>query len=105
MASTPISSIDIKPVNFTTVLSIDGGGVRGIIPGVILDYLESQLQAIDGEDARIGRDHGSGYRVTVHHHLHLPSLILPSIFFHLNFVSVKKLRSRKKSPLWYCFNP
>ncbi|KAK2372698.1 patatin protein [Trifolium repens] len=53
MASTPISSIDIKPVNFTTVLSIDGGGVRGIIPGVILDYLESQLQAIDGEDARI----------------------------------------------------
>jgi len=27
-----------------TVLSIDGGGIRGIIPGVILKYLESQLQ-------------------------------------------------------------
>ena len=27
-----------------TVLSVDGGGVRGIIPGVCLDYLESQLQ-------------------------------------------------------------
>ncbi|AES94730.1 putative phospholipase A(2) [Medicago truncatula] len=43
----------VKPVNFITVLSIDGGGVRGIIPGVILAYLESQLQEIDGEDARI----------------------------------------------------
>jgi len=40
----PSSYLDIKPVNFITVLSIDGGGVRGIIPGVILDYLESQLQ-------------------------------------------------------------
>jgi patatin-like phospholipase/acyl hydrolase len=44
MASTPISYQDIKPVNFITVLSIDGGGVRGIIPGVILTNLESQLQ-------------------------------------------------------------
>lgn len=51
--ATPISYLDIKPVNFITVLSIDGGGVRGIIPGVILAYLESQLQEIDGEDARI----------------------------------------------------
>ncbi|XP_045818388.1 patatin-like protein 1 [Trifolium pratense] len=54
MASTPISYQEIKPVNFITVLSIDGGGVRGIIPGVILEYLESQLQAIDDNtDARI----------------------------------------------------
>lgn len=30
--------------NLITILSIDGGGVRGIIPGVILSYLESQLQ-------------------------------------------------------------
>lgn len=30
--------------NLITVLSIDGGGIRGIIPGVILSYLESQLQ-------------------------------------------------------------
>ncbi|KAJ9562251.1 hypothetical protein OSB04_007411 [Centaurea solstitialis] len=36
-----------------TVLSIDGGGIRGIIPGVILEYLESQLQELDGEDARV----------------------------------------------------
>nr|GMD94572.1 Acyl transferase/acyl hydrolase/lysophospholipase [Ipomoea batatas] len=36
-----------------TVLSIDGGGIRGIIPAVILDYLESQLQELDGEDARL----------------------------------------------------
>ncbi|PON43971.1 Patatin-related protein [Parasponia andersonii] len=36
-----------------TILSIDGGGIRGIIPGVLLEYLESQLQALDGEDARL----------------------------------------------------
>ena len=29
-----------------TVLSIDGGGIRGIIPGVILAFLEAQLQVI-----------------------------------------------------------
>ncbi|XP_031117083.1 patatin-like protein 1 [Ipomoea triloba] len=39
--------------NLITVLSIDGGGIRGIIPGVILAYLEKQLQELDGEDARI----------------------------------------------------
>ncbi|GFY85272.1 phospholipase A 2A [Actinidia rufa] len=39
--------------NFITVLSIDGGGIRGIIPGVILGFLESELQKLDGEDARI----------------------------------------------------
>ncbi|KAL5705842.1 hypothetical protein ACHQM5_024082 [Ranunculus cassubicifolius] len=36
-----------------TVLSIDGGGVRGIIPGTILAFLESKLQELDGADARI----------------------------------------------------
>ncbi|XP_038714630.1 patatin-like protein 2 [Tripterygium wilfordii] len=36
-----------------TVLSIDGGGIRGIIPGVILGFLESELQKLDGEDARL----------------------------------------------------
>ncbi|XP_050204946.1 patatin-like protein 3 isoform X2 [Mercurialis annua] len=39
--------------NLITVLSIDGGGIRGIIPGVILDFLESKLQEIDGEEARL----------------------------------------------------
>ncbi|XP_038704304.1 patatin-like protein 2 [Tripterygium wilfordii] len=36
-----------------TVLSIDGGGIRGIIPAVILAFLESELQKLDGEDARL----------------------------------------------------
>ena len=27
-----------------TVLSIDGGGIRGIIPGALLGFLESKLQ-------------------------------------------------------------
>ncbi|OAY70667.1 patatin-like protein 2 [Ananas comosus] len=36
-----------------TVLSIDGGGIRGLIPGTILVYLESKLQELDGPDARI----------------------------------------------------
>ncbi|KAG8049949.1 hypothetical protein GUJ93_ZPchr0009g2155 [Zizania palustris] len=39
--------------NLITVLSIDGGGIRGIIPAVILTFLESELQKLDGEDARI----------------------------------------------------
>ncbi|GJN03794.1 hypothetical protein PR202_ga21273 [Eleusine coracana subsp. coracana] len=36
-----------------TVLSIDGGGVRGIIPAKILAFLEEKLQELDGPDARI----------------------------------------------------
>ncbi|KAK3039412.1 hypothetical protein RJ639_027661, partial [Escallonia herrerae] len=36
-----------------SVLSIDGGGIRGIIPGIILAFLESELQKLDGEGARI----------------------------------------------------
>ncbi|XP_049392755.1 patatin-like protein 2 isoform X3 [Solanum stenotomum] len=36
-----------------TVLSIDGGGIRGIIPATILSFLESQLQEFDGKDARL----------------------------------------------------
>lgn len=30
--------------NLVTVLSIDGGGIRGLIPGTILSFLESELQ-------------------------------------------------------------
>ncbi|MFQ6639549.1 hypothetical protein Gotur_014451 [Gossypium turneri] len=44
-----------------TILSIDGGGIRGIIPGTILAFLESELQMfwvritqkLDGEEARL----------------------------------------------------
>uniref|UniRef100_A0A2N9FTS4 Patatin n=1 Tax=Fagus sylvatica TaxID=28930 RepID=A0A2N9FTS4_FAGSY len=39
--------------NLITILSIDGGGVRGIIPATILEFLESKLQELDGEDARL----------------------------------------------------
>ncbi|KAA8547246.1 hypothetical protein F0562_003890 [Nyssa sinensis] len=36
-----------------TVLSIDGGGIKGIIPGTLLAYLESKLQELGGPSARI----------------------------------------------------
>ncbi|KAM3318209.1 hypothetical protein ACQJBY_035766 [Aegilops geniculata] len=36
-----------------TILSIDGGGVRGIIPATVLAFLEKELQKLDGLDARI----------------------------------------------------
>jgi patatin-like phospholipase/acyl hydrolase len=36
------------------ILSIDGGGIRGIIPGVILTHLEKQLQTISQTELKIG---------------------------------------------------
>ncbi|CAL0322443.1 unnamed protein product [Lupinus luteus] len=39
--------------NLVTILSIDGGGIRGIIPATIIEFLESKLQELDGEDARL----------------------------------------------------
>ncbi|KAJ1268864.1 hypothetical protein BS78_07G166300 [Paspalum vaginatum] len=49
LASTPPAYGSI-----VTVLSIDGGGVRGIIPGTILAFLEEKLQELDARpDARI----------------------------------------------------
>ncbi|KAF7141283.1 hypothetical protein RHSIM_Rhsim06G0047500 [Rhododendron simsii] len=39
--------------NLITVLSIDGGGIRGLIPGTILGFLESELQKLDGEEVRL----------------------------------------------------
>ncbi|KAK9067078.1 hypothetical protein SSX86_014402 [Deinandra increscens subsp. villosa] len=54
--TTTTSRVGLRPPvtgNLITILNIDGGGVRGIIPGVILEYLESELQALDGEDVRL----------------------------------------------------
>ncbi|KAM1089006.1 hypothetical protein ACFX19_017045 [Malus domestica] len=50
------TSIPLQPPtygNLISVLSIDGGGIRGLIPGTILAFLESELQKLDGEDARL----------------------------------------------------
>ncbi|KAF9622477.1 hypothetical protein IFM89_031881, partial [Coptis chinensis] len=50
------SSLYLQPPAYgelVTILSIDGGGIRGIIPGTILAFLESELQKLDGEDARL----------------------------------------------------
>ncbi|EXB55986.1 Patatin group A-3 [Morus notabilis] len=46
----PISHTNRK---LMTILSIDGGGIRGIIPGTILAFLEEELQKLDGPEARI----------------------------------------------------
>ena len=35
------------------ILCIDGGGIRGLIPAKILEYLEAELQRIDGSTARL----------------------------------------------------
>ncbi|KAK0606492.1 hypothetical protein LWI29_038322 [Acer saccharum] len=50
---TSSSSSKIQPPkygNLITVLSVDGGGIRGIISGVILAYLESQLKDLDKDE-------------------------------------------------------
>ncbi|GFP99831.1 patatin-like protein 2 [Phtheirospermum japonicum] len=44
---------DPKKGSLVTVLSIDGGGVRGIIPATFLAFLESKLQELDGPNSRI----------------------------------------------------
>ncbi|KAM1223096.1 hypothetical protein ACFX2J_010535 [Malus domestica] len=51
--SEPVVIEDCDGRKFTTILSIDGGGVRGIIPATMLAFLESELQKLDGKDARI----------------------------------------------------
>ncbi|XP_076959299.1 patatin-like protein 3 [Bidens hawaiensis] len=51
--TSPISLHPPTSGNLITVLNIDGGGIRGIIPGVILQYLESELQKLDGKEAML----------------------------------------------------
>ena len=41
----PVSNAQSKG-RMATVLSIDGGGIRGIIPGTILGNLEAKLQVM-----------------------------------------------------------
>ncbi|KAJ1396940.1 Patatin-like phospholipase domain [Sesbania bispinosa] len=56
MEKTKSSVEQIQPPtygNLVTILSIDGGGIRGIIPATIIAFLESQLQELDGADARL----------------------------------------------------
>ena len=36
------------------VLSLDGGGIRGIITAVVLKYIQEELQRIDNPNAKIG---------------------------------------------------
>jgi patatin-like phospholipase/acyl hydrolase len=43
----------VTPGQRVTVLAIDGGGMRGLIPGTILAFLEARLQELDGPDARL----------------------------------------------------
>lgn len=50
------SLLQIQPPTYgklVTILSIDGGGIRGLIPAIIIAFLESELQELDGEDARL----------------------------------------------------
>ncbi|XP_059623832.1 patatin-like protein 2 [Cornus florida] len=49
----PQMAFGLTKRKMVTVLSIDGGGIRGIIPGTLLANLESKLQELDGPGARI----------------------------------------------------
>ncbi|MDR3246356.1 MAG: patatin-like phospholipase family protein, partial [Prevotellaceae bacterium] len=40
-----------------TILSIDGGGIRGIIPAVILNYIEEGLQRKTGDNKVVLSDY------------------------------------------------
>ncbi|CAH9069392.1 unnamed protein product [Cuscuta europaea] len=53
MGRPPMAMAAARKANMVTVLSVDGGGIRGIIPGILLAFLESRLQELDGPNARI----------------------------------------------------
>ncbi|KAF5766265.1 putative patatin-like phospholipase domain, Acyl transferase/acyl hydrolase/lysophospholipase [Helianthus annuus] len=56
-ASRPLAatsaSAALSKTSMVTVLSLDGGGVRGVISATILSFLELKLQELDGPAARI----------------------------------------------------
>lgn len=37
----------------TRILSIDGGGIRGVLPGTVLTYIEDRLQAKEGDHVKL----------------------------------------------------
>lgn len=41
------------PRNKINILSIDGGGIRGIIPATVLVHIEKRIREIEGDDKRI----------------------------------------------------
>ncbi|XP_055819970.1 patatin-07-like [Solanum dulcamara] len=52
LTTTGSASSELEEV--VTILSIDGGGIKGIIPATILDFLKGQLQELDdNKDARL----------------------------------------------------
>uniref|UniRef100_A0A0E0KEM3 Patatin n=1 Tax=Oryza punctata TaxID=4537 RepID=A0A0E0KEM3_ORYPU len=53
MAGCVVGEPAAAPGQRVTVLAIDGGGIRGLIPGTILAFLEARLQELDGPDARL----------------------------------------------------
>lgn len=42
----PPMAFAVTKGKMVTVLSVDGGGIRGIIPGTVLAFLESKLQVL-----------------------------------------------------------
>jgi patatin-like phospholipase/acyl hydrolase len=43
----------VAPGQRVTILTIDGGGIQGLIPGTILAFLEARLQELDGPNVRL----------------------------------------------------
>ncbi|KAL5209233.1 hypothetical protein ABZP36_004856 [Zizania latifolia] len=53
MAGCVVGEPAVAPGQRVTLLAIDGGGIRGLIPGTILAFLEARLQELDGPGARL----------------------------------------------------